>query len=131
MMTDTLADMLSRIRNAALAGHAETRCPASRLKRDVARVLKQRGYLEDVQDEAGDGKPVLRIVLRYGDDGEPIIEGLRRVSRPSRRVYVGASEVPRVRNGLGMAVLSTNLGVMSDEDARSRSVGGEVVCEVW
>lgn len=131
MMTDPVADMLARIRNAGCAGHGETTCPSSRLKLAVATVLKEEGYLEDVRVEAVEGRPVLRLVLRYGGDGRLIIDGLRRVSRPSQRVYVGAGDIPSVRNGLGIAVLSTPRGVVSDRVAREQSVGGEVLCEVW
>ncbi|MDJ0787335.1 MAG: 30S ribosomal protein S8 [Myxococcota bacterium] len=131
MLTDPIGDMLARIRNAGQAGHPDTSCPASKQKLAVANVLKEKGYLEDVREEEIDGHPGMRLVLRYGDEGQFLIDGLRRVSKPSRRVYVGAKEVPKVRNGLGTAVLSTNLGVISDDEARSRSVGGEVVCEVW
>jgi small subunit ribosomal protein S8 len=132
MLTDPLADMLTRIRNAGQAGHHATRCPASKLKHAVARVLQQEGYLDEVAlEEQEEGRPVLRLVLRYGPDGRTVIDGLRRVSRPSRRVYVGAAEIPRVRNGLGVAVLSTPRGVLSDRAAREQSVGGELVCEVW
>lgn len=131
MMTDPLADMLTRIRNAGMAGHAEARCPSSKLKLAVAQVLKEEGYLEEVEVEEGEGRPELRLRLRYGPEGRVLIDGLRRVSRPSRRVYVGAAEVPRVRNGLGTAVLSTNRGVLSDRTAREQAVGGELLCEVW
>lgn len=131
MMTDPVADMLARIRNAGQAGHRQALCPASKLKRAVAEVLRDSGYLDEVAQEEAEGRQVLRISLRYKRDGDFMIEGLRRVSRPSRRVYVGAKEVPRVRNGLGMAVISTPRGVISDEEARAQSVGGEVVCEVW
>jgi small subunit ribosomal protein S8 len=131
MLTDPLADMLTRIRNAGQAGHLETRCPASKLKHAVARVLQQEGFLDDVALEEEAGRPVLRLVLRYGPDGRTVIDGVRRVSRPSRRVYVGATKIPKVRNGLGVAVLSTPRGVLSDRAAREQSVGGELVCEVW
>ncbi len=131
MLTDPVADMITRIRNAGQAKHPDVLCPASRLKRSVATVLKEKGYLEDVQDAEADGHPALRLVLRYGDEGQFLIDGIRRISKPSRRVYVSADEVPKVRNGLGIAVMSTNVGVISDDEARARSVGGEVVCEVW
>lgn len=131
MMTDPVADMLTRIRNAAQAGHAETRCPASKLKLAVARVLRDEGYLEEVEPEEREGRTVLRIRIRYGPDGTPLMEGIRRISRPSQRVFVGAAEIPKVRNGLGIAVLSTPKGVISDRVARESSVGGELVCEVW
>jgi len=131
MMTDPIGDMLTRIRNAGRSRHAETTCPSSKFRLAVARVLQEEGYLDDVRVEAEAGRPVLKLVLRYGDDGRMIIDGIRRVSRPSRRVYVGVQDIPRVRNGLGMAVLSTAKGVVSDRVAREQSVGGEVVCEVW
>jgi small subunit ribosomal protein S8 len=131
MMTDPLGDMLARIRNAYQAGHADLLCPSSRLKLAVARVLVDEGFLEAVEVEPVGAKPHLRIRLRYGGDGAPILDGLKRVSRPGRRVYVGAKEVPRVRSGLGAAVLSTPRGVLSDRSARAESVGGELLCEVW
>ena len=131
MMTDPLGDLLARIRNAYQAGHAELTCPSSRLKLAVARVLVDEGFLGAVDVEAVEGKPQLKIRLRYGSDGRPILDGMRRVSRPGRRVYVAAKEIPRVRSGLGTAVLSTNRGVLSDRSARAESLGGELLCEVW
>jgi small subunit ribosomal protein S8 len=131
MMTDPVADMLTRIRNAGRAGHPETMFPSSKMKLAIARVLKDEGFIDDVQVEAVDGKPQVRVKLRYHAEGRLLIDGLRRVSRPSCRVYVGAGEIPKVRNGLGIAVLSTNKGVMSDRSAREQHVGGEVLCEVW
>lgn len=131
MMTDPVADMLTRIRNAGRAGHAEVRCRASKLKRAIAEVMVAEGYLDAVAQEEREGRPVLCIKLRYNSAGDWIVDGLRRVSRPSRRVYVGAGKVPKVRNGLGIAVLSTPRGVVSDRRAREESVGGEVLCEVW
>ncbi len=132
MMTDPIADMLTRIRNAGRAHHPEVRVPHSRLKAAVARVLEREGFLAAVHEEtAEDGHPVLRIELRYGDEGECIVESIRRRSRPSRRVYVAKEEIPRVRNGLGVAVLSTSKGVLSDRQAREAGVGGELICEVW
>ena len=131
MMTDPVADMLTRIRNAGRAGHSETTFPSSKMKLAIARVLKDEGFVDDVQVEAVDGKPQVRVKLRYRREGRLLIDGLRRVSRPSCRVYVAAEEIPKVRNGLGIAVLSTNKGVMSDRSAREQHVGGEVLCEVW
>ncbi len=131
MMTDPLGDMLTRIRNACRAGHAETQCPSSKLKLAVAQVLQSEGFLEDVRVEAVGGRPSLRLAVRYGADPEAVIDGIRRVSKPSRRVYVGAKEIPKVRNGLGLAVLSTPRGILSDRAARAESVGGELLCEVW
>ena len=131
MMTDPVADMLTRIRNAGTAGATEIRCPSSRLKHSVAKVLEGAGYVSGVRLEDEAGKPKLVIGIRFNDDGDPLIEGIRRVSRPSRRIYVGKDGVPKVRNGLGMAVLSTSRGVLSDDAAREAQVGGEVLCEVW
>jgi small subunit ribosomal protein S8 len=131
MMTDPLGDMLARIRNAYQAGHADLLCPSSQLKLAVGRVLAEEGFVASVEVEPHGGKAFLRIRLRYGSDGRPILDGLRRVSRPGRRVYVGATEIPKVRSGLGTAVLSTNRGILSDRTARAEALGGELLCEVW
>ena len=131
MMTDPIADMLTRIRNAGTAQHAQVACPSSKLKLAIARVLESAGFLSNVRVEAREGRPSLCFGIRYDEQGEPIIVGLRRVSRPGRRIYVGSRDVTRVRNGLGVGVLSTSRGVLSDEDARSASIGGELLCEVW
>jgi small subunit ribosomal protein S8 len=131
MMTDPLADMLARIRNGSTARHAEVGCPSSKLKHSVAKVLQKEGFLGGVRVEARRGHPTLLLSLRYNDEGCPLIDGLRRVSKPGRRVYVEARKVPSVRKGLGIAVLSTSKGVLSDRDAREASVGGEVLFEVW
>jgi len=131
MMTDPIADMLTRIRNAGTARHAETSCPSSRMKLAIAKVLEEAGFLGNVRVEAREGQPSLVMGIRYSDTGEAIIGRIRRVSTPGRRTYVSSSEVPRVRNGLGVAVISTSRGVMSDEAARAAHVGGEVLCEVW
>jgi len=131
MVTDPIADMLTRIRNGAQARHAQVRCPSSRLKLGVARVLAQEGFLSEVRLEEEAGRPTLVIELRYDADGASVIDGIRRVSRPGRRVYVGAREIPKVRNGLGVAVLSTPKGVLADRAAREAKVAGELLCEVW
>jgi small subunit ribosomal protein S8 len=131
MMTDPLGDMLARIRNGALARHKEVALPHSKLKRAVAQVLADAGFVGEVREDEREGLPMLVVGLRYGDDGRGVIDGLRRVSRPSRRVYVGKDEIPRIRNGLGIAVLSTSKGVLSDGKAREAEVGGEILCEVW
>lgn len=130
-MTDPVSDLLARIRNAGQAKHAELVCPSSKLKLAVAKVLVENGFLDSVSVEAAEGKPVMRIRLRYGPGGQSLIDGMRRVSKPSRRTYVDAKHVPQVRQGLGIAVLSTPRGVLSDREAREANVGGEVVCEVW
>jgi len=130
-MTDPVSDLLARIRNAGQARHAEIVCPSSRLKLAVAKVFVANGYLDAVTVEARDGKPVLRIRLRYTQDGRFLIDGMRRISKPSLRRYVDVRHIPNVRRGLGMAVLSTPNGVLSDREAREQNVGGELVCEVW
>jgi small subunit ribosomal protein S8 len=131
MLTDPIGDMLARIRNAALARHEQVALPRSRLKLAIARVLSETGFVGEVREEERAGRPVLVVGIRYADDGRPMIDGLRRVSRPGRRVYVGKDEIPRVRHGLGVAVLSTSRGILSDRRAREAEVGGELLCEVW
>ena len=131
MMTDPIADMLTRIRNAGVAKHAETSCPSSRMKLAVAKVLEEAGFVSEVRVVPRDGRPSLVIGIRYADDGGALIGGIRRVSRPGRRTYVSSSELPKVRNGLGIAVISTSRGVLSDSAAREAHVGGEFLCEVW
>ncbi len=131
MMTDPVADMLARIRNAGVARHDEATLPSSKLKLAIAKVLRDSGFVNEVTVEPNEGKPLMRIALRYRQDGRTMIDGLRRVSKPSCRIYVGANEVKQVRNGLGIAVLSTPKGVLNDQDAREQAVGGELMCEVW
>jgi small subunit ribosomal protein S8 len=131
MMTDPISDMLTRIRNAGRARHVKTKCPASKVKLAIAKVMSAEGFLGDVSLNQQGSHPELEIGIRYGDSGDMIIDGIRRVSKPGRRIYVGASEIPKVRNGLGIAVLSTSRGVMCDREAREAKVGGEVLCEVW
>lgn len=129
--TDPIADMLTRIRNASRAGLPAAEMGHSRLKAEIARILKKEGYVADVAESDDDGKKRLRVVLKYGYDEKPIIQQIRRVSRPGLRRYVAAAEVPRVRGGLGTAVLSTSRGIMSDREARAAHVGGEVLCQIW
>jgi small subunit ribosomal protein S8 len=130
MMTDPIADMLTRIRNASAAKHKRVDLPVSRLKTEIARILKENHFIHDfkVLDDGRHG--VLRIYLKYYED-KPVIRSVKRVSRPGRRIYKGAAEMPRVRNGLGLAIVSTSQGVMSDRQARSQKVGGEVMALVW
>lgn len=130
-MTDPISDMLTRIRNAGRSQHAEMRCPFSQLKQAVANVLSAEGFVGKVRVDGDEGKKELVVSLRYSEDGSMMIDEIHRVSTPGRRVYVGAEDVPRVRNGLGMSVLTTSKGVMCDRDAREAGIGGEVVCEVW
>ena len=131
MLTDPIADMLTRIRNGGRARLTRVTLPESRLKREIARVLRERGFIEAFESDGDPKKPTLSITLRYASASQPIIEGIERVSRPSRRVYVRANEVPRVRSGAGVAILSTARGVLTDEQAREARVGGEVLARVW
>jgi small subunit ribosomal protein S8 len=131
MMTDPISDMLTRIRNAGIARQNQTTCPFSKQKLAIAKVLEAAGFIRDVHAASQEGHPALVMVIRYDDHGKPLIDGIRRVSKPGRRVYVGAREIWKVRNGLGISVISTSRGVLSDEAAREASIGGEVVCEVW
>jgi small subunit ribosomal protein S8 len=130
MVTDPIADMLTRIRNAQMARHRRVDMPVSKLKVEVARLLKDNHYIHDFK-LLDDGKhPALRLYLKYYQD-KPVIRELRRVSKPGLRQYVGVGEIPRVRNGLGMALLSTSRGVMTDREARAAKVGGELLAIVW
>ncbi len=128
-MSDPIADMLTRIRNAQMVGHSEVSMPASRLKTSIAQVLKDEGYIEDFALRDSGVKQELRIGLKYYA-GRPVIERLERVSKPGLRVYKGRDDIPRVLNGLGVAILSTSRGVMTDRKARADGVGGEVLCIV-
>jgi small subunit ribosomal protein S8 len=131
MMTDPIADMLTRIRNGALARHDRVEMPHSKLKEHVADVLKGAGYIDDVRVSEGEDPKVLTLVLRYGKGRESAIDGLRRVSTPGRRVYVRHDRIGRVCSGMGISILSTSRGVMTDREARKQRVGGELLCEVW
>lgn len=131
MMTDPIADMLTRIRNAVSIERSHVDMPASKVKQGVAEVLKREGYIWDFEVLAADPVSQLRIALKYGHNGEKVIQHLQRVSTPGRRVYCKAKELRPVLNGLGICVLSTSRGVISDREARQRNVGGEVLCEVW
>ena len=128
--SDPIADMLTRIRNAYGAGHEVVDMPHSRLKGEVARILKKEGFLTDYAVEGG-AKKSLRLYLKYAGEHEPVIRGVKRESRPGLRRYVNAADVPRVLGGLGVAILSTSTGVMTDKDARAKHVGGELLCSVW
>jgi small subunit ribosomal protein S8 len=131
MVSDPIADMLTRIRNAAMARHDRTELPASNLKLAVAKILKDEGYIADVQSSGEGATRKLTIVLKYGRDRQSAIDGIRRVSRPGRRVYVQHDRIPRVLSGLGISILSTSRGLVSDRDARRLKLGGELLCEVW
>ena len=131
MMTDPIADLLTRIRNAVHGRKASVDVPWSRQKEEIARVLVEEGYLGGVAVVEGTPRNTLRIDLRYDAQRRPVISGLRRVSRPSLRVYVGVADIPAVRRGLGVNVLSTPKGILVDRTARRENVGGEVICTVW
>ena len=131
MMTDPIADLLTRIRNANRARKEHVQIPWSRLKEHVARVMVTEGFLGGVEVVGDDWRRQLRIELRYNPNRVPVITGLSRVSRPSLRVYVGSSEIPDVRHGLGVNILSTSKGVLAGRDAKQQGVGGEILCAVW
>lgn len=130
-MSDPIADLLTRLRNAILAQQGVVECPASGLKLEICRVLKEQGFIKDfeVVEDIGPGR--LRITLKYLPDRSPVLQGLRRISRPSLRVYVRTKDIKPVRSGLGISILSTSSGVMTGKDARKAGVGGELICEVW
>ncbi|MBO2520874.1 MAG: 30S ribosomal protein S8 [Clostridia bacterium] len=130
-MTDPIADMLTRLRNASAVYHESVDVPASKLKTEVARILKEEGFIRDYKIIESRPQPTLRIFLKYAPNKQRVITGIRRISRPGLRVYAGRDEIPRVLGGLGIAVLSTSKGVMSDKQARKLGVGGEVICYVW
>lgn len=132
-MTDPIADMLTRIRNGIQARHDRVELPASKLKVEIARILKSEGFISNYKlvEETEKPQDSLRIYLKYSDDGEPVIHGIERVSRPGRRVYRGKEEIPQVLGGLGLAIVSTSKGVFSGTEAMKIGVGGEVLCQVW
>ncbi|MBI2963488.1 MAG: 30S ribosomal protein S8 [Deltaproteobacteria bacterium] len=131
MMTDPIADLLTRIRNANRARKDWAEMPWSKLKEGIARVLVDEGFLREVAVAEKDGAKILRVALKYDEFRRPVLTGIRRVSRPSLRVYVGTREIPTIRKGLGVSVLSTPKGVVADRVARKEKVGGEVLCSVW
>ncbi len=131
MVNDPIADMLTRIRNALAARHPKVDVPASRLKTELARILKEEGYILNFKVAEEGVKKTIKVYLKYQPSGRPVISRLERVSRPGSRMYVGRSEVPRVLGGLGVNVLTTPRGVMTGRDARKAGVGGEILCQVW
>jgi small subunit ribosomal protein S8 len=131
MLTDPITDYLNRIRNALQADHEQVEIPASRLKREMSRILKEQGYISDFTVEPGRVGEMIKVRLRYTENRDPVISGMDRVSRPGRRRYVPKDEVPRVFGGMGTTIMSTSRGVMTGHEARQRGVGGEVVAHVW
>lgn len=130
-MTDPIADMLTRVRNALAARHPKVDVPASKLKAEIARILKEEGYIANFKVAEEDGKRTIKIYLKYSADNAPVISRIERVSRPGRRVYVGNKEIPRVLGGMGINILTTPRGVMTGRSAHREHVGGEILCEVW
>jgi len=133
-MTDPVSDFLTRLRNAAKAQHHDVKIPASKLKTELARILKEQGYIDAYEvNAAPEGRPgeELTVTLKYTDDRKPVISGLQRVSRPGRRTYVDHAHIPRIQGGMGTAIISTSKGVMTGHEARIEGVGGEVVARVW
>ena len=130
-LTDPVADFLTRIRNAHKARHQKLDVPASRLKAEIARILKEEGYIANFKATEEEGRKVLRVYLKYGANNEPVISDIKRISRPGCRVYVGRNEINRVLGGLGINILTTPKGVMTGRQARKEGVGGELLCEVY
>ena len=131
MLTDPIADMLTRIRNAVAVGHERLTMPSSKQKEAIAKILVAEGFIDRYEVKPADPGAEIMLVLRYGDRRRPAIEGIKRISKPGHRIYRGAGEIPRVQGGLGVAIVSTSKGLLTDRDARRRSLGGEIVCEVW
>jgi small subunit ribosomal protein S8 len=131
VITDPIADLLTRIRNGLGARHGEVRVPHSRVKARIAEILMTEGYLEEVEVIAAPVQSEIRIRLKYTNNREPVIKGIKRVSKPGLRVYASRQDLPRVQGGLGIAVVSTSKGLMTDKEARRQKVGGEIMCEVW
>jgi len=131
VMTDPIADMLTRIRNANVVRHEKLELPSSKVKAEIADILKREGYVRDYEVVEDNKQGILRIFLKYGANDERVITGLKRISKPGLRVYAKADEVPRVLNGLGTAIVSTSNGVLSDKEARAQAVGGEVLAYIW
>ena len=130
MMTDPIADMLTRIRNGLQARHEVVEIPASREKIEIARILKEEGFINDFKVE-GDVKKVMTVTLKYGPNKEKVMSGIKRISKPGLRVYTTVDKMPRVLNGLGIAIVSTSAGMMTDRDARAKNMGGEIIAYVW
>lgn len=130
-MTDPIADLLTRIRNALSARHDRVDVPSSRQKVAIVKILKEEGFIKNFKVIKDNRQGILRIFLKYNDQSQPVIKGIERVSRPSRRVYVGTDSIPPVLSGLGLGIISTSRGVLTDKEARRQNVGGEMVCAVW
>ena len=130
-ITDSIADMLTRIRNASSAKHDTVQIPASNIKKSIAQILEDEGYIKSFKVIEDGKQGIIEIALKYGANKSPVISGLRRVSKPGLRIYSGCEDMPKVQNGLGIVILSTSKGIMTDKDARSQNVGGEVLAYIW
>lgn len=131
VMTDPIADLLTRVRNANVAKHEAVEIPASNIKKAIANIMLQEGYIKDLEEYTDGAVPMLKITMKYGQNKERVITGLKRISKPGLRVYCRKDEVPKVLNGLGTAVISTSKGILPDKEARKLSIGGEVLCYIW
>ncbi len=131
MVTDPIGDLLVRLKNGSQRRFETITVPTSKLKRAILEILRKEGYVNTIEDGVVDGHPVLQVHLKYVGEGQPMITGLERVSRPGRRVYVGSQEIKKVRNGIGVSILSTSKGIMTDHESRKNHIGGEVLCSVW
>ena len=131
VMTDPIADLLTRIRNANVARHEVVEIPGSNIKKAIANIMLQEGYIKDLEEYNDGAVPMLKITMKYGQNKERVITGLKRISKPGLRVYCRKDEVPKVLNGLGTAVISTSKGILPDKEARKLSIGGEVLCYIW
>lgn len=131
VMSDPIADMLTRIRNANTVRHETVEIPASKMKKEIAEILKKEGFIRDAEYIEDNKNGIIRVFLKYGANNERVITGLKRISKPGLRVYTKSTEVPRVLGGLGIAIISTSKGVMTDKEARQTKAGGEVICYVW
>ena len=130
-MSDPIADFLTRSRNANMAQHESVEAPASKMKKDIAEILKNEGFIRDVEYVDDNKQGIIRVFLKYGNDGQRVISGLKRISKPGLRTYVKSDAVPKVLNGLGIAIISTSEGVVTDKVARAKKIGGEVIAYVW
>ena len=130
-MTDPIADMLTRIRNANTVGHETVEIPASKMKKAIAEILKEEGYITDFDVIEDDKQGMIKVTMKYGSNKERVISGIKKISKPGLKVYAKANEVPKVLGGLGIAIISTSKGIVSDKEARKLGVGGEVICYVW
>ena len=130
-VSDPIADMLTRVRNASRARHTEVIVPASRTKREIARILKEEGFIADVREERAGPSQMLRIELKYVDGKVPVVSGLKRISKPGLRVYAQKTDIPRVLGGLGIVIVSTSKGIMTGMEAQKKNLGGEIICFIW